>query len=177
MKVPAERTEVIDAFKAKEFESQVQPTDTSVLQLPKKPQKKIDLTLEQCRALAMENNLDLKVQLLDPTISQETVNAELAKFESAFVANLNHLRFDQPNVSKVNLDGNQGNNTDIGLGVNMPLKTGGTIKFDLADNRSFSNSTNLVINPVFTNDMSISISQPLLRDAYLPAVAEMGSGK
>jgi outer membrane protein len=143
----------------------VQPTDTSVLKLPKIPQKKINLTLEQCRALAMENNLDLKVQLLDPTISQETVNFERAKFESAFESEINYYKFDQPDVSKVNLDGSKGDNTNIGLGVNMPLKTGGTIKFDLADNRDFSNSTNLVINPVFTNDMSISISQPLLRDA------------
>lgn len=165
IKVPAEKTEVIDAFKAKKYESPVQPKDASVLKLSDKPKKTIDLTLEQCRAVALENNLDLKVQLIDPTIAQETVNAERAKFESAFIANINYFKFDQPNVSKVNIDGSQGNNTNMGLGVNMPLKTGGTVRFDLADTRAFSNSENIVINPVFTNGMSVSISQPLLRDA------------
>ncbi len=165
MKVPAGKTETIDTLSLKEFESEVQPTITSILELPEEAPEKVDLTLEQCRALAMENNLDLKVQLIAPTIAQETVNAERAKFEAAFFTNVDYYKFDQPNVSIVDIDGTQGDNTRFDWGVNLPLQTGGTITFDLADNRSSSNSENVVIDPVFSNDMSVSISQPLLRNA------------
>lgn len=165
MKVPAEKIKTIEPLSLKEFESEVQPTVTSILELPEEVPEKINLTLEQCRALAMENNLDLKVQLIAPNIAQETVNAERAKFEAAFFTNLDYYKFDQPNVSVLDIEGTQGDNTNWNWGVNLPLKTGGTITFDLADNRSSSNSENVLINPVFSNNMSISISQSLLQNA------------
>lgn len=165
MKVPVEKTKIIETLPLEEFESEVQPTITSILEMPEEPPAMIDLTLEQSRGLAMENNLDLKVQLIAPNISQEAVNAERAKFEAAFFSNFNYYKFDQPNVSVVDIEGSQGNNTDYDFGVNLPLKTGGTITFDLAENRSSSNSENVLINPVYTNDMALSISQPLLRNA------------
>jgi hypothetical protein len=43
------------------------------------PPKELGLTLEQCRALTMENNLDLKVQLISPAIAAERVSEEEAR--------------------------------------------------------------------------------------------------
>ena len=165
MKVPSEKIKTIEPLSLKEFESEVQPTVTSILELPEETPEKVDLTLEQCRALAMENNLELKVQLIAPNIAQETVNAERAKFEAAFFTNVNYYKFDQPNIYIDNIDGTQGDNTSFDWGVNLPLQTGGTITFDLADNRSNTDSENVIINPIFSNGMSVSISQPLLQNA------------
>ena len=165
MTVSAKKTRTIETLPLKEFESEEQPTVTSILEMPEEPQATVDLTLEQCRALAMENNLDLKVQLISPNIAQESVNAERAKFEAAFFTNVDYYKFDQPNISIVNIDGTQGDNTNWDWGVNLPLQTGGTVRFNLADNRSSTNSENVVIDPIFSNDMSVSISQPLLQNA------------
>ncbi|MEN8126751.1 MAG: TolC family protein [Planctomycetota bacterium] len=165
MKVPAEKTRTIKPLSLKEFESEVQPTVTSILELPEETPEKVDLTLEQCRALAMENNLDLKVQLIAPNIAQETVNTERAKFEAAFFTNVNYYKFDQPNIYIDNIEGTQGDTTSFDWGVNLPLQTGGAITFDLADNRSDTDSENVIINPIFSNGMSVSISQPLLQNA------------
>ncbi len=165
MKVSDEKVKTIDTLPLEEFESEEQPTINSILDLPEEAPKKVDLTLEECRALALENNLDLKVQLISPNIAQESVNAERAKFEAAFFTNVDYYKFDTPDIFNVNLDGTQGDNTNWDWGVNLPLQTGGTVTFDLADNRSSSNTENVVIDPVFSNDMSVSISQPLLRDA------------
>jgi outer membrane protein TolC len=165
MTVRAGKTQTIQALPLQQFESEVEPTITSILELAEETPEKVDLTLEQCRALAMENNLDLKVQLIAPNIAQESVNAERAKFEAAFFTNVDYYKFDQPNISVVNIDGTQGDNTRFDWGVNLPLQTGGTVRFDLADNRSSTNSENVVIDPIFSNDMSVSISQPLLQNA------------
>jgi outer membrane protein TolC len=65
----------------------------------------------------------------------------------------------------VNIEGSQGNNTNWDMGVNLPLITGGSLNFDFVEDRSSSDSENIAINPVYSNDMAFSISHPLLRNA------------
>ncbi|MHC4551632.1 MAG: hypothetical protein ACYSUT_02535, partial [Planctomycetota bacterium] len=69
LSVPEEKTQTIDSLELEPYRSAEQPTIPSVLELPAEPLDKLELGLDQCRALAMENNLDLKVQLYSPTIS------------------------------------------------------------------------------------------------------------
>ena len=113
---------------------------------PNKPSDpEIELTLEQCRAVALENNLDLKVQLINPTLAAERVSEAEAVFEAAFYSNLTYSKTDTPVASTLDISGS---NVDYGrgdFGVNVPLSTGGTLNFDLADSRTktdsdFSNS-------------------------------------
>jgi hypothetical protein len=40
------------------------------------PPPELELNLEQCRALTLENNLDLKVQLISPAIAAERVSEQ-----------------------------------------------------------------------------------------------------
>ena len=48
--------------------------------------------------MTLKNNLDLKVQLIEPTIAAKQVSAEEAKFESSFFTNLTYSNIDQPSV-------------------------------------------------------------------------------
>ena len=165
LKVPAEKTQTIDTLDLEPYRSPEQPTIPSVLELPKEPLDKLELALDQCRALALENNLELKVQLYAPTISQESVNAERAKFEASFYTDFTYEKNDRPTSSTANLSGSQRDSSYVNTGVNIPLQSGGTIKFDLADSRAKTNSTDPSFNPLYGNNFSVSISQPLLRDA------------
>ncbi|MHC4889629.1 MAG: TolC family protein [Planctomycetota bacterium] len=47
----------------------------------------------------------------------------------------------------------------------MPLRTGGTVTFNLADSRSKTDSIFPTFNPSYGSNLSVSISQPLLRNA------------
>jgi len=126
----------------------------------------IELTLERCRALALENNLDLKVQLISPAIAAEKVSEEEARFEAALYSNLTYSKTDTPVTSF--LDEITGSNVDYGqadLGVQVPLTTGGTVTFDLADSRTKTDSSWSIFNPSYGSDASVSLSQPLLRNA------------
>jgi len=127
----------------------------------------LEISLEQCRALALENNLELKAQLISPAIAAERVTEEEARFEAALVSNLVYAKTDTPTSTKL-----AGSSVDYGsanLGVQVPLQTGGTLTFDLADRRAktdtefsaFSDS----LNPEYSSDLSVSLSQPLLRGA------------
>lgn len=129
------------------------------------PPKELDLTLEQCRALTLENNLDLKVQLISPAIAAERVDEEQAAFEAAFSTNLIYSKTDTPIATYLDeISGSQIDYVRTGLGVQVPLRTGGTVRFDLADSR-VKTDAQTTFNPYFGSDLSVSISQPLLRGA------------
>jgi outer membrane protein len=128
-------------------------------------QGEIKLSIEQCRAMTLKNNLDLKVQLVEPAIAAKQVSAEEAKFESSFFTNLNYSSINQPSV--IVQQAQQYKSQKADLGVQVPLQTGGTAKFDLADTRTKIGGnafdSNSVIN--YTPTATFSISQPLLQGA------------
>jgi len=130
------------------------------------PPEKLDVTLEQCRAWALKNNLDLAVQLISPAIAEERLNEEQAKFESTFFSNISLNKLDAPMVSYLDeISGSQVDYFRTDLGVRMPLQTGGTVTFDLAGSRTKTDAEFTAFNPYYDSDLSFSISQPLLRNA------------
>jgi outer membrane protein TolC len=157
VKVKPEQTKDVDTLK---LTAKADANDG--IDINKPAEKEITLSIEQCRAMTLKNNLDLKVQLIEPTIAAKQVSAEEAKFESSFFSNLTYGNINQPSVV---VDQAQKYKTQtVDLGVQVPLQTGGTAKFDLADNRtnvSVGNFSDVSYTPTTT----FSISQPLLRGA------------
>jgi len=162
IKIPPEKLRDIETLELVKAEQSERPDVNEV----KVPPKELELTLEQCRALAMENNLDLKVQLISPAIAAQRVSEEEARFEAAFFSNINYSKTDMPGVSFLDeITGSQRDYASTDLGVQVPLRTGGTVTFDLADRRTKTNAEQITFNPYFSSSLSASISQPLLRNA------------
>jgi outer membrane protein TolC len=116
------------------------------------------MTLAEVRALALANNLDLRVQLIAPDIAKTTISEEEAKFNSVFFAN-----YSQNNQNAFNqLQNQQGLFGEQAIaGVRVPLATGGTVIFQ---------PQYTTTNNAGTDDqggVEFSISQPLLRGAGL----------
>ncbi len=142
---------------------------------PNKPPEKIELSLPQSRALALENNLQLKTALISPAIAGAQLSAEEAKFEASFFANASYTQSDLPRGGAVPIPGTttlvpilQTSQTDRlqgDLGVRVPLRTGGTVTFDLSDARTEVLHVEAPFNPSYENMFTASISQPLLRNA------------
>ncbi|MBN1816820.1 MAG: TolC family protein [Sedimentisphaerales bacterium] len=139
------------------------------------PSKEVSISLEEFRASTLRNNLELQVQLIAPTIAQENVNRERAKFEAAFFTNTNFIRTDRPGGTITEIPGSgtfvpsitssQNENIPLDIGVYLPLQTGGTLTFDLADSRFKNLAENSLLSPWYENTLSLSLSQPLLRGA------------
>jgi len=130
------------------------------------PPARLDLSLEQSRALALQNNLQLKTDLVSPEIAAAQLSAEEAKFEATFFANVNVNKINSPSVSFLEeITGSKVDALNGDLGVRVPLRTGGTVTFDLADSRTMTNASLTSFNPYYTSDATVSVSQPLLRNA------------
>lgn len=125
------------------------------------------LTLAECRASALEHNLDLKVALVDPAIARQTLSAEEAKFEATFTTRALWSETDTPTSSE--LSSGQAQVGQVEPGVTIPLRTGGTATVSLPYTRQKSNNSFTTLNPAYESDLQFSISQPLLRGAGVRA--------
>jgi outer membrane protein TolC len=125
--------------------------------------KEVTLTLEQVRQMALQNNMDLKVQLLAPTISKTSLSEAEAQFESLFTANVDYSTTDSPSASTLN--GTSVKDLRIQPGLQIPLQTGGTINVAVPMDRFETDNQFSTLNPSYSSDVSMSISQPLLRGA------------
>jgi len=163
-KIAPERTQRIETLELPQAKEEKVPTDVN--EARQAPPKELELTLEECRALTLENNLDLKVQLINPSIAAEKVSQQEAQFEAAFYSNITYSKTDMPEASFLDvITGPQADNTSTDLGVQVPLRTGGTVTFDLVDRRNKTNAELLSFNPYYVSGLSASVSQPLLRGA------------
>ena len=119
------------------------------------------MSIAEVRALALANNLDLRVQLVAPDIARTQVSEAEAKFEALFYASYQH----NDNLLVTQLQNQSGVFSDQGiLGVQVPLATGGTIKFQ----PQYTDSSSLASAGAQYPDQGgliASISQPLLRNA------------
>ncbi len=158
VKVKPEQTREIQTLKLEPKADGNRPAEAN-----KPAESEIKLSIEQCRAMTLANNLDLKVQLIAPAMAAQQVSAEEAKFESAFFSNLSYSDVRRP-ASVLADQASTYKSGVVDLGVQVPLRTGGTVSFDVADNRTKSNF-NPMLPVSYTATSSVSISQPLLRGA------------
>jgi len=125
------------------------------------PLADVKITIEEMRRLALENNLDLRVELFSPAIARENLSAAEAEFESIFTTGVDYSTFDTPTASQ--LEGSQGNNLSVRPGLRVPLRTGGEIRLDAPISRNETDNEFATLNPSYGNDLAATIAQPLLR--------------
>lgn len=162
VEIPTEQFRQVDTLELE----RAAPEQPQVPEPNETPPAEIELSIEQCRAMALEDSLELKAVLINPTTAAERLSAEEAKFESTFFSSVDFGKSNTPSISF--LDQISGSDVDFlrtDLGVEVPLRTGGTVTFDVADNRVKTNAQLTQFNPYYTSDFSASISQPLLRNA------------
>ncbi|MGE5610963.1 MAG: TolC family protein [Bacillota bacterium] len=125
------------------------------------PPPEVRISLDEVRQATLQNNLDVQVQLLNPTIAKQAISEAQAQFESVFTSSANYSVLDTPSASQ--LDSNQAKNFSADAGVRMPLRTGGTLNFDLPVSRTETDNQWSTLNPAFGADTVASISHPVLR--------------
>src|SRR5688500_1167722 len=80
---------------------ETQPTTTALTRPSTRPAPaEQPITVEEVRRLALRNNLDLRVALVDPAIARTSVSEEQARYEALFTANVDYGRFDSPTASR-----------------------------------------------------------------------------
>lgn len=126
---------------------------------------RIDLTLEEAVARALERNLDLAVQRLNPRVFDFTLAQQLAAYRPTFdTAFSNNSR---TNPSSTQLDGGESVVSDLvrlNSGVSQNVGWGGgRYQVDFNNDRSASTNFFSSFNPSYRSTVAASYTQPLLR--------------
>ncbi len=147
------------------------------------PEDSKQLSIAEARTLALENNLDLKIAMVDPKIASTVISQEEAKFDDLIFArvkygnkntpaqNLDVVTFTPSEASSPVLKGQVDKLTavpqrteimEMDTGVVIPLRTGAKVTLSMPfDEKKQSEG---VASNQYQNALRFSISQPLLRD-------------
>jgi len=120
---------------------------------PNEARRTVTLSIEQVRAAALVNNLDLKVELVSPSIAQRILDEEQAKFESTIFGSTNYQRTEAVGTGTVS----KAQTSE--LGIEKPLPTGGEIQIGLPFSDDYSSGG------LADAAASVSYIQSLLRGA------------
>jgi len=145
-----------------------------------KPLKTVSLSLRQAITSAVRNNLGVRVARLQPAVSEAQIVAAEAVFDATFFMNASYGKTDQPST-RSSIDPSLApfgfpfvvNETaNFSTGIRKPLETGGQIElstgFDYANTQTPGQSS--LPDPAWTSNLTLSLTQPLLRNFGAPAL-------
>ena len=184
VQIPEEKLKQVEALDL--FAMKAKEPAPSSPETPEEPPETLELTLEKVRALTIENNLNLRAELISPRIAGTAAkSAEARKYELVFQTGITHNKTDLPtngsgwealgvnvddplvqqyfaeNGIVLDLDSAQGEETTLSTGLTAPLETGGALEISLSDT---ARKTNLS-GTTHTTPLTLSLSQPLLKGA------------
>lgn len=168
--VPAERLTTIDRVDLPAADDQSRDLSDQYVKVA--PGQVNELTLEECRVLALQNNLTLKVDSFNPVMAKESLKQAHAKFEPLFIAGFSFASSDYP-------DGyTESENLDAYSQVSVPLVTGGSLSFYMPLDRTETDGTYYYEDDItgqtvtydsqskyYNTSVRMQLSQPLLRGA------------
>ncbi|MDA1093962.1 MAG: TolC family protein [Acidobacteria bacterium] len=125
----------------------------------------VDLTLDDAIARALERNLDLAVQRLNPLVFDLSLAQQLAFYRPTVNANLSNSS--RTNPSSTQLDGGEAVVSDtatVNGGLDQAVQWGGgSYNVNWSNNRSASTNLFSSFNPSYRATVQASYTQPLLR--------------
>lgn len=127
------------------------------------------VTLQQCIALALQNNTGLSISRLNPVVATNEVRRARSVFDPVIFADVGKSRSKTPLSSSSAFtaagDDTFQQNVNWDLGVRKALLSGGTLSLDWTNDR-FSRPPNIftLLVPEYTSQLNLSLNQPLLRN-------------
>ena len=116
----------------------------------------IELTLKEAIRLGFERNLDLKVELYNPAIAEADIRRSLGIYDPLLSLG---ARYDRSNnTNTINFSPVKFDQYQVSAGLSQLLPTGGLVGAAATSSKIKGTSG------FYSNDVTFSISQPLLRD-------------
>lgn len=125
----------------------------------------LSLTLEQAVRMAVDNNLDLAADRLDPDIGDTQVATAAAAFRPTVNSTLQRNNQLQPPSNLIVPIATRTDVVTSNVGLNQRLPRFGTT-YNIAWDSSHTSSNAIInaFNPLVRSGLSLNVSQPLLRD-------------
>ena len=127
--------------------------------------KALPLTRQDAAYLALLNNRDLRIERLNPKITGTEIAKERGVFDPLFYSAGGFSR--SQSASGNILAGSTTPEVDVAnwsSGLRAKLISGAVASLDFSNSRLSSNSQFLTINPQYSSNLALTLTQPLLKD-------------
>jgi outer membrane protein TolC len=123
------------------------------------------LQLEECVQRALQNGFDVEIQRFNPSMARDSVDIARGGFDPT--VSLNGTQSHSNTAPEGPFPGVKSDARDARLAVTELLKTGATVNVstDLTRSRTDPPPITSFYNPVYNSDLTVSVTQPLLRGA------------
>jgi len=141
------------------------PAAPAAIPAPANSTSAAPLTLEECVQRALEHGFDIEIQRYNPAYAKDAVDVARGAFSPTISLNGSQSH---SNTGPVGGDaGIKADARDARLSATELLKTGTTVAVSTDLSRSASNPSSLFsyYNPVYNSDLTVTVTQPLLRGA------------
>jgi outer membrane protein TolC len=142
------------------------------VQAQERPLEKVELTLKDCLLKALENNLDIAVQAIDPEISSFSFRQQKDIYWPQL--RLGYFNYNYNYLTNWAVQG--GNYLDrtyrYNVGVTQKIFTGGELELSLLTSSSDTTRALTLVNPSYSGEFSLDFTQPLLK-GFGPKIANM----
>ncbi len=130
------------------------------------PQEKtLSLTLDDCILRALKNNYGLAVQVMNPELSDIAISLAQEKFIPSLSFSYNYRDTNQASYSWLDAAGITTQLSDnYSAQVVQEIPFGGNLTLSLTGNKIDTNARLQTINPRYGTTLTMSFTQPLLRD-------------
>jgi outer membrane protein len=129
----------------------------------------VPMTLDEATERALERNLELSVQRLNPQLNDLNIARIRAAYRPTLQSTFNHRA--TTNLSTSQLDGGtrvQNSTSGYNAGISQAIPwTGGNTSIQFNNNRQATDNIFSNFNPSFTTSFNASVSQPLLRNLVI----------
>jgi len=126
---------------------------------------KLELTLKDCIAQALKENLDLQVQMTSPELAMQNKLLRDAIFIPKLEVELATSESNSPTSDALQgADISTRERFALNLGLSQRLAIGGDLSITLNNSRTKTNSIYSTINPYLSSILTVSLTQPLLKN-------------
>jgi len=136
---------------------------------PQKEEKakveELQLTLRECMELALKNNLGIRIERITPEISEKDIEVAISDFDPTL--NIDSSFAQEREGAFSFLQGATLTKQDIfssSINLNKRFGLGTSLDLTFSTERFKSNSTFITLNPYWDSDLTISVTQPILRN-------------
>jgi outer membrane protein len=133
------------------------------------------LAIDEAVRMALENNLGIQAEKLNPEIQVLGVVRAKAAFAPALFSTLSRRSSTAP-PTDFNTSGGLAISTNANFGtqggIQQQLKWGGNYSLALDGSRATTNATNSLLNPQLGSNLNASYTQPLLRNFRIDALRQ-----
>jgi outer membrane protein len=125
----------------------------------------LELSLQDAVARALENNVNIAVERINPQIDAENLKLAEGVYEPLLFSTLTDGSVTSPSRNVFSGGDTVKNDTLIwDFGAAQPLPTGGNLRLDFNNSRDNTDSTVTTFNPSFASSLLLQAQQPLLRN-------------